>query len=376
MRIALVTNNFFPIISGVSVAVSNLYDELTKLGHKIFIVAPHHPDCIEDNKSIIRTRSIPIFYRAKYPLPLSTSIDLLELFKKLRIDIVHSHHPFGLGQSALKACKEYSNIPIVFTNHTLYTEYTHYIPFVARKISIHYINKTVNRYINGCDATIVPNERLKKKLLYVHPGKNFHTVPTWISSYLIKDAECSNNMTSSLTDKQSDNFNILCVSRLAREKNINFIEKISDILFRENSKYRIILVGGGHLIRKLKKRNNNNLIVFGEIEHKKISELYKRSKILLFVSKTDTQGLPLVESLPFGLPIVALQSEASEEFVKKIKTGIIASDNPESFVETMLCLLESQSMLNTIRYNNKKICDNFSPKYLAHKVEKIYQSLN
>ena len=373
MRIALVTNNFFPIISGVSVAVANLQHELKKLGHKVFVIAPNYPGCRKDNKSIIRTPSVPIFYRAKYPLPLSSGRYLAKIFKKLNVDIVHTHHPFGLGQSALKACKRYNNIPIVFTNHTLYTEYVHYIPFLIRKISINYIKHTVSNYIDNCDVTIVPNEKLKNDLLCIHPDKTILNIPTGISSYLLEDAKFNHN-TNYLSDDIIDSeYNILCVSRITKEKNINFIERISKLLSKQKSKYRIVLAGNGYLKNKLK--NNSNLILLGEISHSRMSQLYRNSKLLLFVSKTDTQGLPLIESQPFGLPIIALQSEASEEFVRKINTGIIASDNPESFLLTMLNLLKSQHKLDLISRNNKRLCRDFSAECLVNKVEKVYYQL-
>ncbi len=134
MRIALVTNNFTPIVSGVTTSISTLYAELTDFGHKVYIVAPNYPGYRDVDESIIRVRSIPLYYRANYPLPIFCGKELASIFNQLKIDLVHSHHPFGLGQSALIACKKYNNIPLVFTHHTLYEEYLHYIPTVIRKI--------------------------------------------------------------------------------------------------------------------------------------------------------------------------------------------------------------------------------------------------
>lgn len=381
MKIAIVTNNYFPIISGISISISTLYDGLIALGHTVYIIAPKYPHYRDVDPSILRIRSLPIYYRANYPLPISYGKEIADIFEKLKIDIVHSHHPFGLGQSALIACKKHNNIPIIFTHHTLYEEYTHYVPMIFRGFSRFYIRKRVKQYIENCDSIIVPNTEMKSLIKANSNAKSINIIPTGFSNDLIYHQENKIIFDSYQLEKRSEkDTNLLCVSRVTEEKNITFLLKIIPIILSKKPKAKIILVGDGHLLgdfkKKIKDKYNSNVITFGAISHKNMAIFYKSSTILLFISKTDTQGLPLVESLPFGLPIIAIKSMASDEFVSKLNTGIISIDDPEVFVEHIVKLIDSKEQMSNFKENNIRVSEEFKPERFVKKVEDVYYSLH
>jgi glycosyltransferase involved in cell wall biosynthesis len=381
VRIALVTNNFIPIISGVSTAVSTLYDELTAAGHSVYIFAPKFPGHFDVCSNVIRVRSIKLYYRAQYPLPLIQGRELASLLRNLSIDLVHSHHPFGLGRSALIACQRYLNIPLVFSYHTLYEEYVHYVPLPGRFLVRTYVKEGVKRYIKSCNALIVPNEQLRNRIHSKCCNIPIHVIPTGVPLSVKKIVK--NKSVEEMRqryDISEDDLVILCVSRITKEKNIEFLLKFLPRVIAEEPKVKLLLVGDGHLAKRTKKEIKKeglakHFLLVGAVPYEKMPIFYTLATLLVFVSTTDTQGMPLVEALVFGLPIVAVESMASEEMVGKQKSGIVVPEQPEVFADEILKLARSSKMMSFFRNRNVELGDLMMSSRLVRQIDAVYRSI-
>ncbi len=112
MKIAFITNNYTPIISGITSSINSYVQSLRELGHTVYIVAPRFPGYEDEQEYVVRTPSVAVYYREKYPISVVTSKSLAKVIEQLSIDLVHTHHPFGLGATALRSAKRLS-IPIM-----------------------------------------------------------------------------------------------------------------------------------------------------------------------------------------------------------------------------------------------------------------------
>ncbi|MDZ7748581.1 MAG: glycosyltransferase [Halofilum sp. (in: g-proteobacteria)] len=118
-----------PHVGGVARAVETLANECRAAGHEVQVIAPGFPgDEHEPGGDVLRVPAIQNFngsdFSVRVPIPhvISARID------EFAPDVIHAHHPFLLGNAALRIAYE-RNLPLVFTHHTLYENYTHYVPF-------------------------------------------------------------------------------------------------------------------------------------------------------------------------------------------------------------------------------------------------------
>ena len=127
MHIAFFTNFYLPVVNGVSRSVESFRKELTRQGHNVFIFAQSANGYEDEVPFVFRYPSftLPVYVEVPAVIPVSPFID--QLLPTLKLDMIHTHHPFLLGSTAARKAEELS-LPLVFTFHTQYQEYTHYIP--------------------------------------------------------------------------------------------------------------------------------------------------------------------------------------------------------------------------------------------------------
>jgi len=126
MKIAMMTNNYKPVVGGVPIAIERLADGLRKRGHLVYIFAPEYQGQ-EDQEEEFVIRYRAFHKKAGGYVPLMKPVDLAmeRKFRELKFDIIHVHHPVLIGQRARYLGKKYG-VPVVFTYHTQYEQYLHY----------------------------------------------------------------------------------------------------------------------------------------------------------------------------------------------------------------------------------------------------------
>ncbi len=380
MKIAFVTNTYEPIIGGVAVSVKSFYDSLSEMGHQVYILAPEFSNYCDTNPNVFRIPSIMTNYRMKYPIPYNCNGQLSQIMKNLRINIVHSHHPLWIGMSALYSSREL-NIPIVFTYHTMYEEYAHYMPFHNIIGLKDRLQRRAIEYADSCNLVITPTIALKNILKKRGCNSAIAVLPTGISQHLTVPKESS--VFNSIINRYRITFQdpiFLCVTRLAKEKNCDFLISVSLELINRMPKAKILIVGDGHrkneLIRVVRERGKQNSILFGgDVPYSEMACFYRIANLLLFVSETETQGLPLTEALKFGLPIVALESPATNELVGKLKTGLVVKRDKCEFVKAVLELMDQPQLLRQYAQFNMSMAERFRMIDMSIKLIEIYKSV-
>ena len=129
MKIALMTNNYKPFIGGVPISVERLAEGLRKEGHEVMVFAPTYNEQHEDFQEeigVVRYHSLikGVTGGVVIPNPIDPKIE--REFKEGDFDIIHVHHPIAIGNTAIFLSKKYK-VPLVFTYHTRYEQYLHYL---------------------------------------------------------------------------------------------------------------------------------------------------------------------------------------------------------------------------------------------------------
>lgn len=376
MRIAIFTNNYLPNVYGVPMSVETFRKELESLGHEVFIFAPRYSDYKDINKNIFRYPSFDINIKFRFPLPIPYSHKINKILEDLDIDIIHSQHPNLLGSAAARWAKK-KNIPLVFTWHTLYDQYTNFVPFLPAKIVAKWAINNAVKYANKADNIIVPTESIAP--IIQKWGMNNKIIPIATG---VMEKEFLNTDRNEIREKYEIKENeilLLLVSRLTTEKNINFVfESVLKIL-KENKLAKFLLAGDGYLLPELKKRvkeeNLEDKIIFAGIApREELKNYYAAGDIFVYASKSETQGMIITEGMYVGLPIVAVKAPGVESLVENNINGILTSENESEFIKAIQKLMTEKDLRNKMSQESARIArEKYNSKICAEKMLEVYE---
>lgn len=370
MKILMVTATYRPSLNGIAVSIVNLASELRTQGHQVNILAPKHSEAVYE-PGVIRYPSIENPLVSDYPIPLFPGIrSILELMDEGQFDIIHTHHPFHIGSFAWFLAKRY-RVPLVFTFHTNYDLYSeNYLQFLPAKLKAEFINNRIYDYCQKVDMVVFPSKFMQKKFEKLELES---TIIRTAVSEIVKSEESKDEIRERLkipTEKRI----LLCVARLSQEKNVNLL---IDAMKLVDDSYCLLLIGTGPLEELLRERivqenMQEKVILTGKIERERISDYYNLADYFMFSSVSETQGLIFLEALTVGLPIVAVRSQAAEEWIDN-EFGILTENSPESLAEGV-SQLASRDYLN-MSEAALKAASVHSTEEMAEQMIELYQRL-
>lgn len=377
MKIGIFTNNYLPNPYGVSMSIESFRQQFEKRGHKVYIFAPKYRGYQDENPNVFRYPSIDVKYKISFPLAFPHSHKISRIIKNLDLDIIHSQHPNLLGGEASKWARK-KNIPLVFTWHTLYDQYVHFVPLIPKKWAGRWIIKKAADYANQSDVVVIPTESVREIIRGwgVYNG-NITAVPTGVEEEVYQNPD--RNFVREKYGIVQDDVLLLLVSRLTQEKNIEFLFDSLILVLRNNHNVKFIVAGDGHLVpelkAKIKKYNLEDKVIFESIVKKtEIKNYYAAADIFVYASKSETQGMIVSEAMYMGLPVVALRATGIKDLVRDKVTGYLVDEDEKEFGEAVTKLIANKSLRESFSAEAKKIArGNLTDTACAVKMLEVYE---
>lgn len=387
MRVGIFTESYPPLVNGVSTSILMLEHALTKLGHEVFIITVSDKKkeyTLENNGHILRLPSVNLANCYDYKMTSVYPIKAVNMIKKMNLDVIHSNVEFTIGIFA-RVVSEQLSIPLVHTYHTNWEDYTHYI--TKNKKIFDDICKRLIRYLvvffedKTVTELIVPSNKIynifKDKYKFT---KNIHIIQTGIeTNKFFKenfDQKNINSLKKKLGIKKKD-FVVMTVSRLAKEKNVDQIIKNHKELIKKYSNMKLLIVGDGPDFYKLKEEAkelgiSDSVIFTGKVLLNDIPIYYQLGNVFVTASKSETQGLTVVEAISSSLPVVAIKDDSFVNSVIEDFNGYIF-ENDEKYIDSISKLYEDRNIYNRFSNQSRILSSNFSSEYFALKVLKVYE---
>jgi glycosyltransferase involved in cell wall biosynthesis len=375
MNIAFFSDSYRPYTSGVVRSIETFSAEFRSLGHKVYIFAPNYPNCKKE-EDVFRFISVPSLAHQDFTLAIPISPTLGKTVQSLGIDIIHVHSPFLLGRLGAKIAKKLG-IPLVYTYHTLYDQYVHYVP-IAQNFSRWVVRKVSKDFCNNCDLVVVPTGVIEEVLRQYGVTTEIEPIPTGID---LRDYANGNAGWLRQTYQIPENdLVLLYVGRLGLEKNLDFLLQSFQQILQAAPQTTLVLVGGGPQEEYFKElcttlQIGHKVVFTGTLDRAKVVNAYLGADLFVFASVTETQGLVLGEAKAAGLPIVAVEAFGAKEMINPGIDGYLTPLVQEVFVDRILQLLadpeERKRLGNNARQNVEKISASNSAKLLL----KCYQNL-
>lgn len=384
MRIGIFTDSYPPYINGVSTSIVMLEKELRKMGHQVYIITVNDKGHkYKYDNHVIRIPGIPVGiydyrFTSIYPIRIINKI------KKMNLDVIHSQTEFGVGTFSRIIAKQF-NIPIVHTYHTAYEDYVHYITHghfnkPSKKI-VEYITKFY------CDKTvtelIVPTKKIynffKEKYKY---DRNIHIIPTGIDTEKFYKEKFKKEEIDDLKKKiglEKDDFVILFVGRIGKEKSIDLLIEEQKNIVKKHKNAKLVIVGAGpdeEICHDLIKKNKleNNVLMVGKVPLDDMPKYYQIANVFATASRTETQGLTVIEAMAASLPVIAADDESFQDIVIDDLNGYLFK-NKKEYYKIMEDLIKDEEKLVYLSRQARNSSENFSSKIFAQRILDVYESV-
>lgn len=399
MRIAMLTNNYRPFVGGVPISVERQAQELVRLGHDVTVFAPHYGDTKEAREAVRREDEAAlenvVRYRARrkkmdngmvYPAVLP--VEITRAFENETFDCIHVHHPMFVGPLGVKLGKRYG-IPVIFTCHTRYEDYLHYIPAfrvdgkssAVKKRAVEWIRtKVIPSYIrwfaDQCDLVLAPSAGMQRVLRGYGMKSRSVVFPTGLEDRFFRTAS-ERAMRIRKEWGCGKKHLLVTVSRLEREKNYGFLLRgIAGIRDKIGDDFHVLILGDGSQKAELKVRASilgiQDMVTFvGNVPNEQVRDYLEAADLFLFASISETQGIVLAEAMAAGAPVVAVRAVGTDDIIENGVNGFLTEESEDEWAGCAAEIL-TRGNLEKMREAARLSAENYRASKLAIYEEMLY----
>jgi len=347
-RVTIVTETFAPEVNGVANTLGHLVRGLRSRGIQVQLIRPgqgksdNGADQVDD---LLRLPGLPIpgYGSLRFGLPVSGRIS--KALKHFNPQAIYVATEGPMGWAAVRAARA-SGIRVISGFHTNFHQYIeHYRLGWLENLAYRYLRYFHNRTA----ATLVPTGNQGKQLAS-HGFDNVHVLSRGVDSSLFSPQKRDNALRERWGTRPDDVV-LICVGRIAAEKNLELALETYRRLRTTDERVRLVLVGDGPLLASIREQHPE-IICCGMQRGEDLAAHYASGDIFLFPSLTDTFGNVVTEAMASGLAVVSFDYAAGHEHIRHGENGMLAPfADSESFIPGAATLLDSPNMLRTLRTN-------------------------
>jgi glycosyltransferase involved in cell wall biosynthesis len=381
MKILFISDVYFPRVNGVSTSIRTFVEQMQNLGHEVHLIAPDYQVATQDESWIKRIPARSIYFDPEDKLmKYGEAIKLLPGLEKEKYDIIHVHTPFVAHYLGLKLARKL-NIPCIETYHTFFEDYLHhYLPWVPKFMARGMARMISKQQCNAVDAIVAPSQPMLDVLRGYGVKVSAEVIPTGLqlSSFNVADGKAFREKYGIDLDRPM----LLYVGRVAFEKNIDFLLGMAKVLSEERPDILLVVTGEGPAeasLHKLAKTLNieKNVKFIGYLDRNtELNACYQAADVFVFASKSETQGLVLLEAMAQGTPVVAIAELGTASILIEGKGALISTENTLEFAEKVHQLLIYPEQRFELGIKAKSYAlDKWTAKFQAERMAKFYAQL-
>ncbi len=378
MRIALVSDWYYPKIGGVARHMHDLAIKLRERGHEVAIITNNKKTGKEEEleKRGIELVKVPGKISPVLDINLSYSIKSNESLGKFidNFDIVHAHHAFTpLSLKAMKAASN-MNIGCVLTTHS--------ISFVHEFGLWKMINDAVpivKQSISCADRVIAVSQASKRFISHFVDERKVVVIPNGIDvgRFVPVHDKSHAKKRLGLDGKKV----VLYLSRLSIRKGPHVL--ISAVPFLKSKDVAVIVAGKGKLIHVLKTQArllgvSDKVMFMSDVEDEVVPLLFQAADVFVLPSITaEAFGIVLLEAMASGVPVITTKVGGIPEVVEKGKCGLLIDPMDDTaLAKAINTLLTDDEMRERMGKNGREyVVKNYSWSKIVGKIERVYEEI-
>ncbi len=375
-RVVMFTNTFEPMVGGLERSVATAHQDLEKAGHLCRVITPRFEGARESRDGVLRVPALLGVGRKKFSIPLPISQRIHHWLDAIDPQVLHAHQPFLLGETAWRAA-QLRGIPLVFTHHTFYERYAHYLRMDAERAERMIIDMT-SRFCNRCHLVIAPTQSVRRLLLERNVIAPIEVVPTGID--LAFHASGSRDRGRATLGLQPHDEVVGHVGRLSQEKNLEYLLHAILHVLRARPNAKLLLVGDGDRLEWARSRVaalglGHRLTAPGMVTGTALTDAYAAMDVFVFSSRSDTQGLVLAEAMAAGVPIVALDAPGASDCIEAGRSGVLLPElsSAEDFAAEVAAVLAQPARREALATHARARSTLYSRESCVRRLSDAYQ---
>lgn len=379
LRVLMISDVYFPRINGVSTSIETFRNDLAAENVEVLLVAPEYPES-QPGRATWRVPSRRLPFDPEDRLmrwrPLRRVTDHLA---DMDVDLIHIQTPFAAHYAGLQAARHYK-VPVLATYHTHFEEYiAHYLPIFPRPWLKSAARRLATGQCNELNAVVVPSRAMRDTLQEYGVKAPLHILPTGIP---VRQFGNGNRARFRQThDIAADRPVALFVGRVAHEKNIGFlIEAMATALIRQ-PELLLMIAGDGPALPALQRQVANSglgqsVCFIGYLDRERdLPDCYAAADVFAFASRTETQGLVLLEAMAAGLPVYALAEMGTRDILEPQRGGVIAPDDVHHFGNGLAEMIGDRTRLDRLAADAREYAKDWAAPARAAQLGRLYHRL-
>ena len=327
LGVGLFTNCFRPVISGVVNSIDLTRKELLRQGHRPYVFAPRVAGYKGGPAGIFRFPSINFTRMVQFPLPVPFSCRIFRQMPQMGLEVLHTHHPMLLGDLAYVYSRHWK-VPLVYTFHTQYDQYSHYVRFHQPTVKA-LTRWAVLHFTRRCDLVIAPSPMIADYLLEV--GVKAWTVTLQNAIDLSHFQSPPAGLRASVRARLGIPLDAVVgvyAGRIGLEKNLDFLIRAFQPVAQSNSKAHLLIVGNGPELPNLMNLSsdlelNHRISFAGRVDYLDMAKYYGCADYFAIASVTEVKPLVVLEAMAAGLPVIAVAACGTADTVTHEKDGLL-----------------------------------------------------
>jgi hypothetical protein len=380
MRVLFISDVYFPRINGVSTSIRTFRPDLATAGVETTLVAPAYAAAAAGEPDVIRVASSgvprdPEDRRMRWGA-LKAALAPLE---SQHFDLVHIHTPFVAHYAGVRFARR-AGIPVVATYHTFFEEYLHhYVPLLPRPIGRALARRFTRSQCSDLAAVVVPSEPMRALLLEYGITTRMQVIPTGLPADRFVLGDGARFRAQFGIDAKRPL--LLYVGRVAHEKNIEFLLHSFVALRRSRPDALLAIAGEGPARPHLQALAAElgiapHMHFIGYLDRDRgLADCYAAADVFVFASRTETQGLVLLEALAQGRPVVSTAVLGTASILKPNCGARVAPEKPDVFAQTVLDVLDNRERAAKLSAQARTYAQSWASVNVAWRLAELYREL-
>ena len=389
----MVSDVSFPRVNGVSTSIQTFRRSLAELGHESVLVAPHYGNgdiphfsemgnvpISEDGLEVVRVPARPVPRDPEDRLMrYGAVVALADVLAARRFDALHVHTPFVAHYAGLALARRLG-LPVVETYHTFFEEYLHhYVPLLPRALTRYAARAFTRSQCRQVDALVVPSGQMLATLRGYGVATRAEVLPTGIdlARFVGGDGSAFRRAHGIPLDRPV----LVHISRVAHEKNIDFVLRALAQVRREVPNVLLVIAGEGPAVPHVKRLAHElglapNVLFVGYLDRQTtLLDCYRAGDAFVFASRTETQGLVLLEALALGVPVVSTAVMGTADVLRDARGARIAPDEEAGFARACVEVLRDRELRARLAANAPGDARAWSATAMAERLAGLYAEL-
>jgi glycosyltransferase involved in cell wall biosynthesis len=352
VRALLISDVYFPRVNGVSTSIQTFRRDLAVLDCETWLVAPRYPQAWSDDAQLLRQPSRYLVFDPEDRMMVGSAARQACRELAGRVDVVHVQTPFIAHHVGLRAARDL-RVPVIETYHTFFEEYLHhYVPLLPAGMARGFARRFSRWQCNAVDAVVAPSQQLADVLVAYGVEKPIEVIPTGLNL-----AEFEGGDGPAFRARHgiaAERPVMLLVGRVAHEKNIGFLLRVLAEVRGAVANVLFVIAGEGPALPALRRTVaemglEEHVLFVGYLDRSStLRDCYRAADVFVFASRTETQGLVLLESLALGVPVVSTAVLGTKEVLRGADGAIVVAEDVAEFAAAVVQVLTQPKLRHSL----------------------------